>query len=178
MLTRQEAIHMDYQAVLEKIEKIKNEPALLLDMCLPYANHFPMLLDKMVTAIDLTLKESDETINSLGDQEAIQLIQVLRQFPYILLENKHEETWELCAAVILLIANYLTIFPNESLAEANNTLYTLYATNDHFKTLILASEFIIDRYESLINSQIDMYGLSQTFTERLLKSFMEGEDKK
>ena len=172
-MTREDVLNMSFEEVKEKIEQIQKDPSHLLDIMSLNQAQFPALLDKMMTALTNILADDDREIDSLGDQEILMLQGCLMQIPYILVRNQYPDTWELCGAVLLLVTNYLAVFPNESLSVITQTIYNLYITANRMGLLITAADYILDRWENLRNSEVDIYGVSQSFTNRLLHNFEE-----
>jgi len=161
-------INMSMEEVFRWLDEFQKDDNVLLNDLLVVNPSIGHMVEKMRSVITSAL--AGEGYNDPpGDLELANLNLALMHLPYLLIQNKTPDTWPIAEALVLLISNYLSLYPNPELQEVASNIYSLIITKNEFKLLINACAGLLHRCEIYDNSHVDIYGISKSFTDRLLK---------
>lgn len=170
MTLNKNPIDFTYEEVKERLTLMFKDRSILFDRAEVYYPTFSAVVHKVMICIEALINNSDN-IQSLGDVEEKILYGGLSFIPIVLLANKHPQTKECCAALVLLVNNYLHQFPNQELEELIASLYNMIALEDKFSAILLASDVLLMQFKALSTKNQNYYQLSRNFVKEIL-----GED--
>lgn len=164
----QNPINYTLEEAKEKTTLLFKHRDILLDRAEIYHPQFGAVVNKMISCV-CALAEDAEEIQSLGDVELKMLYGGLSFIPIVLLNNRHPDAEDACAALILMTHNYLNCFPDAELEELVAALYNLIALENNFSLLLLASDVMLMQFKSTLGKTQDYYSLSRNFVAEILE---------
>lgn len=163
----QNPINYTLEEAKEKVSLLFKHRDILFDRAEIYHPQFGAVVNKMLACI-CALADDAEEIQSLGDVEIKALYGGLSFIPIVLLNDRHPEAKNACAALILMTHNYLSCFPDPELEELVAALYNLIALENNFTLLLLASDVMLMQFKSTLGKTQDYYSLSRNFVAEIL----------
>lgn len=167
---------LSIEETFDLIQEILDNPDVLLMKCNRGNGVMGHMLEKMRSVVVAALN-NEEFNDAPGEYEVENFVQELMLLPYLIVQDDTDKIWTYAAAIVILASNYLQLYPNEKLQRGISTIYTLLDGGHHFQMLIIAADMLLNRCEQWSNSQIDLYGISDSFTQRLLRTKLKEEEK-
>lgn len=158
---------MSVDETFDLIQYAIDHPEVLLAELNGQTTNTEHILQKMMAVVRAAMNDED-FYDPPGDMEVANLIKDLVALPFYILKYDNDDVWNISAAIVLLASNYTKLYPNEALEQTLAVIYTLFAASNKLQLLIFAADSLLQRCEQWSNSQIDLYGISESFTQNLL----------
>lgn len=175
----QDFLDLSYEEVNKNINFLFENRQILLSEVDEYFAGFTSVIDKISFVIhsyvdDKSIEEKDAVLDEL---ETLYLKGGLSLIPVTLLKSEAPETEKCCAALLLLVSNYLKIYPNNDIQEIVDSVYNLLKMKNNFKLVLVASDIIIEKLKMNTSTESNLsefYAISSNFVDKILN---KGENK-
>lgn len=169
----QDFLNLSYEEVNKKINFLFENRQILFADVDEYFTGFTSVIDKISFVVhsyvdEKSIEEKDAALNEL---ETLYLKGGVSLIPVTLLKSETPETEECCAALLLLISNYLKIYPNNDIQENVDGVYNLLKMKNNFKLVLTASDIIIEKLKMSTSAESNLsefYSISSNFVDKIL----------
>lgn len=160
---------MEFSEVKRLILYMESHPYIILHNLKLFAHpDWCNILKQVVSYIENKQNENDEEAIPLNEEELEKLMYGLMLLPAIMLQEEHDESWNIYFAIILLMQNYAQDIGSENLQNLVENLSVLIQAKNSIKALILQTESLTIQNQAVLSNTQTPYNLSSVFLRSLL----------